>query len=86
MGWSYCTWWRTLNTHTQPRINQIKTNTDIIIVAKTFKHTPQLANKVNAVESGMKQINVLKKNTLLDQQNKKKFDLHGKKNWESSKG
>jgi hypothetical protein len=41
-------------------MNQTKTKIEIIIVATTFKHIPQLANKVNAVESEMKHINVLK--------------------------
>jgi len=64
-GSAYCTSWRTLNTQTQPRINQMKTKTDMAIVMNRFKQIPQLAIRVNAVESEMKHINVLKKKTKL---------------------
>ena len=52
------------NTQTQPIINQIKTNTEIRIVAIIFKQTPQLAAIVNAAESEIKHMNVLKENAV----------------------
>jgi hypothetical protein len=67
-GKPYCTRERTPNTHTQPIINQIKRNIAIVHVAITFKHTPQLAIIVNALESGMKHINVLKRRIKLIQE------------------
>ncbi len=56
-----CTWSWILNTHTQPRINQINTKIDRRIVASIFAAIPKLANTVNVVDSGMKHINVLKR-------------------------
>jgi hypothetical protein len=41
----------------------MKTKTDMAIVMNRFKQIPQLAIRVNAVESEMKHINVLKKKT-----------------------
>jgi len=59
-----CTSSETLNTHTQPIINQITEKIERKIVMTKLVHIPQLANTVNVTESESKHRNVLKKKYL----------------------
>ncbi len=59
-----CTSSETLNTHTQPRINQIKEKIERNIVENKLQQIPPVATTVNVTESETKHRNVLKKKYL----------------------